>query len=329
MAATSIVYESQWIARFLRGSPAEKLKRMTRVAILRCGKLPSFVDWEIPNLEELFEEDRLLIHGLEAQGFHASSMIWSQPNIDWNQFDVALIRSTWDYLDEQELFLQILARIEASSCRLFNSFEAVRWNIDKHYLFDLEKWGVPIIPTYLTSNSNFDILQNIFLDHKVQSVILKPTIGLGGSHSYRVPVAELNETLIRLKDTQPQHEYLIQPFVENIISEGEWSFIYFNNQLSHVLLKKPAPNDYRVQGIYGGTIVRAEPLISDVIQADAVITKLPFDLLYARLDFVRVQGQLSVIEIELIEPIFSFNLVPESIARLANAIKRRGSFPSS
>lgn len=28
---------------------------MTRIALLRCGKLPSFVTWDVPNLDELFE----------------------------------------------------------------------------------------------------------------------------------------------------------------------------------------------------------------------------------------------------------------------------------
>ena len=50
-----------------------------------------------------------------------------------------------------------------------------------------------------------------------------------------------------------------------------------------------------------------------------MLAKLPFDILYARLDFVRVDGRLSIIEVELIEPILSFNLVPESIMRLVNA----------
>ncbi len=121
--------------------------------------------------------------------------------------------------------------------------------------------------------------------------------------------------------TEPDREYLVQPFIENVIAEGEWSFSYFNGKLSHVLLKKPAPNDYRVQGIYGGTIQALEPSDDDRKQAEAVMTKLPFDILYARLDFVRLGDQLSIIEIELIEPIFSFNLVPESIDRLVRATR--------
>ncbi len=294
---------------------------MTRVAILRCGRLPSFVSWEVPNLGVLFEEDNLLLHGFHMQGFEAQSVVWNHSDIDWDQFDVALIRSTWDYLDEQEQFLHVLSQIEDSSCRLFNPLAAVRWNIDKRYLFDLEKWGLPIIPTYLASHVEIDTLHRLFVEAQVQTVILKPTIGLGGSHSYRVPVDGLHHTLTALSANQPQREYLIQPFIEGIVTEGEWSFIYFNRQLSHVLLKKPAPNDYRVQGIYGGTVQSVEPLAHDLLQAEAVIAKLPFDILYARLDFVRVGSHLSVIEIELIEPIFSFNLVPESIVRLVNAIR--------
>jgi glutathione synthase/RimK-type ligase-like ATP-grasp enzyme len=294
---------------------------LTHIAILRCGKLPSFVTWDIPNLDELFEEDNLLIKGFEAQGFQASPVVWSDPNIDWNQFDVALIRSTWDYLDAPEHFLNVLSKIESSSCRLFNPLSAIQWNMDKHYLLDLEKWGAPIIPTYLTSHVELGALRQLFADKQWQTVILKPTVGLGGSHSYQVALHELDSTLTALRVSQPRRQYLIQPFIETIITEGEWSFVYFNRQLSHVLLKKPAPDDYRVQGIYGGTIQSAEPQSHDLLQAEAVLDRLPLDILYARLDFVRVDGQMSVMEVELIEPIFSFNLVPESIVRLVNATK--------
>ena len=270
-------------------------------------------------MDELFEEDNLLLHGFEAEGFHASPVVWSQPEIDWNQFDIALIRSTWDYLDDQDLFLQVLSQIEASSCKLFNPLAAVRWNMDKHYLLDLEQRDVPIIPTYLASNVEAEILHNVFAAKQWQTIVLKPSVGLGGSYSYRVSLDELDNTLTSLKVSQPDQEYLIQPFMESIVYEGEWSFIYFDRQLSHVLLKKPAPNDYRVQGIYGGTIQVAEPQEGDRVQAETVLSKLPFDILYARLDFVRVDGRLSIIEVELIEPILSFNLVPESIMRLVNA----------
>jgi glutathione synthase/RimK-type ligase-like ATP-grasp enzyme len=296
---------------------------MTRIAVLRCGKLPGFVTWEVPNLDELFEEDKLLLRGFREQGHEAEPVVWNDPSVDWDRFDLALIRSTWDYLDEREQFLKVLSDVEASNCRLFNSLEAIRWNIDKHYLFVLEQWGIPIIPTLLASDLEENRLPGWLTENRSGSVILKPTVGLGGSHSYRVPLHELKDTLEKLGITHPQQEFLVQPYLEDIVTEGEWSFIYFNRQLSHVLLKRPAPGDYRVQGIYGGSIQAAEPRREDKLQAEQVLEKIPFDVLYARLDFVRADGRLSVMEVELIEPIFSFNLVPASIACFVKAALSR------
>jgi len=296
---------------------------MTHIAILRCEKLPNFITWDVPNLDELFEEDDLVIRGFEAQGFQASAVVWSDPTVDWDQFDIALIRSTWDYLDASEHFLSVLSKIESSSCKLFNPLSVVRWNMDKHYLLELGQQGAQIIPTYLLSHVELDTLRKLFVENQWQTVILKPTIGLAASNSYRIPLNKLENALTKIGTDHPHTEYLIQPFIEDIVTEGEWSFIFFNHQLSHVLLKNAAPGDYRVQGIYGGTIQAVEPQSNDLLQAASVLDRLPADLLYARLDFVRVNGQLSVMEVELIEPIFSFNLVPESIIRLVHATKIR------
>lgn len=296
---------------------------MTRIAILRCGQLPSFITWDIPNFDELFAEDKLLQRGFEEQGFETDLVVWNSPEIDWNQYDIALIRSTWDYLDHKELFLEVLSQIEASTCKLYNSLEAVRWNIDKHYMFDLEKWNVPIIPTYLASKMGADGIRNIFIERGWQTAVIKPMIGLAGSYTHKVDLDELEGMTRRLQVDHPRQEFIIQPFIESVVDEGEWSFIYFDGELSHVLLKKPAPDDYRVQGIYGGTIQPVEPRPDDLVQAEGVMTKLPFDLLQARLDFVRVEGRLSIIEVELIEPIFSFHLVPEGTGRLVHATREK------
>ena len=295
---------------------------MSHIAILQCEKLPSFVTWEIPNREELFEEDNLLIRGFEAQGWQVAPVAWTDPTVDWDRFDVALLRSTWDYLDAPQDFLNTLSGIQSSSCRLYNPLAAVRWNMDKQYLFDLASWGIPVIPTYSVS-ADVNITYELFAERQWQTIVLKPTMGLGGAHSYRVRLDELKDTVAKLHTDHPELQYLAQPFIEDIVSEGEWSFIYFNRQLSHVLLKQPAPDDYRVQGIYGGSIRQAQPEPADLLRAQVVMNTLPFDLLYARLDFVRVKGQLAVMEVEFIEPIFSFNLVPESIPRLVEATRAR------
>ena len=296
---------------------------MKRIAILRCGQLPSFITWDVPNFDELFAEDKLLQRGFEAQGIEADIVVWNDPHIDWNNYNVALIRSTWDYFDHKDLFLEVLSQIETSTCKLYNSLEAVRWNMDKHYMLDLEKWDVPIIPTHLASKLGVDEIRKIFVNRGWQTAVIKPTIGLAGSYTHKVNLGELEGIARKLQLDHPGQEFIIQPFIESVVDEGEWSFIYFNGELSHVLLKKPAPDDYRVQGIYGGTIQSAEPRPEDLVQAEGVMAKLPFDILQARLDFVRVDGRLSIIEVELIEPILSFNLVPDGIGRLVHATRAK------
>jgi glutathione synthase/RimK-type ligase-like ATP-grasp enzyme len=298
-----------------------------RVAVLKCQKLPSFVTWEIPNVEDLFADDRMLIAELAERGVEAESVVWGHSSVDWDRFDLALIRSTWDYIDERERFLSVLAEIEESSCQLFNPLEAVRWNSDKSYLLDLRDWQVPIVPTHLASGTAPAILQDRIVQQGWKNAVLKPRIGAGAADVCRVPSHEIAQTLAQRTAQRPQQELLVQPLIESVIGEGEWSFIYIDGELSHVLLKKPAPGDYRAHGIYGGTVERVEPRRDDLLQVEAMLAKLPFDLLYARLDLVRIEDHMVVMELELVEPILYFNLAPQGVSRLVSAALSRAGLP--
>ncbi|WP_374688201.1 RimK family alpha-L-glutamate ligase [Promineifilum sp.] len=294
-----------------------------RVAILTCRKLPNFVTWEIPNVDELFADDRRLIAEFARQGDEAISVVWSDTSVDWNQFDLALIRSTWDYIDERERFLSVLAEIDRSSCRLFNPLEAVRWNSVKSYLFDLHEWLIPIVPSLSASAADAPALQDAAIQRGWQQAVLKPMIGAGAADVTLVAAQDIAATLGQLAAKQPHQAFLLQPLVESVLDEGEWSFIFIDGEFSHALLKKPAPDDYRAHGIYGGTVKAIEPRRDDLLQAKAILASLPFDLLYARLDLVRVAGRLAVMELELIEPILYFDLAPDGAGRLVRAARSR------
>lgn len=211
---------------------------------------------------------------------------------------------------------------DLSSCRLFNPLKVVRWNSHKRYLFDLEKWGVATVPTYSFSVSAAASLERVFDKRGWEWSILKAAVGAGASDVHRVRSGEIAENLAQLLGENERTEYLVQPFVEPVKTEGEWSFIFFKGDRSHVLLKKPALDDYRAHGIYGGTVESAVPDPADRAQAHSIISRLPFDLLFARLDLVRVAGRLAIIELELIEPILYFNVIPEAIDRLVGATLR-------
>jgi len=290
-----------------------------RVAILRCNALPSFVTWHIPNENELFADDAHLVAAFTERGIEASAVRWGEPDTDWNRYDLALIRSTWDYIDERERFLAALSEIEASSCRLFNPLDAVRWNSEKSYLFDLNRWGVPIVPTLRATTRDSARVDAAVATEGWRSVVMKPIVGAGGASVSRVAAAGVGSTLDALEAQYPARAFLVQPLIESVMSEGEWSFIFIAGELSHVLLKKPASGDFRAHGIYGGTIEPAEPRSDDRREVEAMLRALPFDLLYARLDLVRVDGRLAIMELELIEPMLYFNLARGSAERLADA----------
>lgn len=290
-----------------------------RIAILRCEKLPKFVTWKVPVMEELFDDDMLLIDVFNSKGHKVEPVVWDKPDINWNEFDMAIVRSVWDYIDRREEFLNVLSEIESSSCKLFNSFEAIKWNSDKLYFFDLQKWNIPIVPTYRAEGFDIKELRKISRGKKFNEVVLKPTVGGGGADVYRVNVDEIPGKLKELKISQPHNEYLVQPLIESVMSEGEWSYVYAGGKLSHVLLKKPAAGNFLSHVIYGGSIEIVKPGKDDILMAEEILSKLQFDLLYARLDLVRIGDKLAVMEVELIEPILYFNLTPGAAGQLANA----------
>jgi glutathione synthase/RimK-type ligase-like ATP-grasp enzyme len=285
-----------------------------RVAVLTCSRLPRFVTWEIPDVDALFTDDRMLIAAFQERGVAAEQVVWSDPGVDWDTYDVALIRSTWDYIDDRELFLSVLTTIESSSCRLHNAADAVRWNSDKSYLFDVEARGIPIVPTVRASTFVADATGLGW-----STVVLKPTVGTGASDVSRLAAGEVGAALERLTGRGLLGDYLVQPMVASVVSEGEWSFVFIAGEFSHALLKKPGAGDYRTQGIYGGSIRPETAAPGDLAQAEAILSALPFNLLYARLDLVRVDGRLAVMELELIEPILYFDHAPGQVERLAAA----------
>lgn len=288
-----------------------------RVAVLRCERLPRFVTWAIPDVDALFEDDRLLIDALARRGVEAVSVAWSD-DADWAAFDVAVLRSTWDYVDRLPEFLEALAAIEAHGCRVRNPLDAVRWNSDKHYLDALAQWGAPVVPVIRATTSDPDTAVRDVAAAGWDELVVKPSVGVGGSGVARLPAARLSEHLRSVRD-----EMLVQPFAPAVLDEGEYSFAVIGDEVSHVLRKRPAPGDFRAHGIYGGTVAPYAPEPGDLAEVRDLYARLPFDLDYARIDVVRFAGRLAVLELELIEPMLYLSSASGSADRLAAAVLRR------
>lgn len=287
-----------------------------RVAVLRCERLPRFVTWEIPDVDALFEDDRLLIDALRRRGAEAESVAWSA-HADWARFDLAVLRSTWDYVDRLPEFLDALAVVAASGCRVRNPLDAVRWNSDKRYLDALAQWGVPVVPVIRATTSDPDAAVRDVAAAGWEQLVVKPSVGVGGSGVVRLPAARLPEHLRSVGDAM-----LVQPYAPAVVDEGEYSYVVIGGEVSHVLRKRPAAGDFRAHGIYGGTVAPHAPTPGDLGEVHDLFARLPFDLDYARIDVVRFDGRLAVLELELIEPMLYLSSAPGSADRLAVAILR-------
>ncbi|NQZ80051.1 MAG: hypothetical protein HRT52_03450 [Colwellia sp.] len=275
------------------------------------------------SLDEFEVYDYLLDQPLSALGWQTQLISWREQQVNWNDYDAVIIRSPWDYQDDAKGFLKVLAAIEQSSAHLENSLAIVRWNIDKIYLQELTKKQVKIVPTLWQEGFCEDRLTTYFTHFDVEQIILKPRISANADNTFWLHKHNYQEHLAELKLAFSARAFMVQPFMESILNEGEYSLFYFNGQYSHAILKIPKNNDFRVQEEHGGRLISVEPENKLIIQAEKTLVALAEVPLYARLDFVRYQQSFALMEAELIEPSLYFNMDKNSAARFANAFVQR------
>jgi glutathione synthase/RimK-type ligase-like ATP-grasp enzyme len=115
---------------------------------------------------------------------------------------------------------------------------------------------------------------------------------------------------------------LIQPFLRCVAGEGEYSIMLFDGRFSHSIVKRPKAEDYRVQPHLGGTELPCEPPASAIDLANAALAAAPAKATYARVDMVRGNdGELAIIELELIEPALWLQHAPDGGESFAAAVR--------
>ena len=284
------------------------------------------------SIEEFEAYDHLFEPYLLALGWKVEVVSWHKDNIDWNKYDAVIIRTPWDYQDDAPAFLKVLEAIELSTAHLENSIEIVRWNIDKIYLKELEGLGVNLVPTVwrdsLAKNSNIKEgeLTRYFEHFASEQIVLKPRISANADNTFWLTKDNYLQKISEMNDAFQTRDFMIQPFMTHILSEGEFSLFYFNGEYSHAILKTPKDNDFRVQEEHGGRLTTIQPeaqLIEYAKKCLTAIDKIHETPLYARVDFVRHQQGFALMEAELIEPSLYFNMDEQSPERFAKAFVER------
>ena len=277
-----------------------------RLALVTCDALSS-----------LFGDEQALPAHFTGAGCDVTVASWSDPQLDWRRFDRVLLRSTWDYVPRIVEFRRWLDHLDRLRIPLCNPLPLVRWNLDKVYLRELERQGIPIVPTqFIAKGAVLDLASLV----TGEPMILKPSISGSAYRTHRFAAVDARSLQAELDGILATGGALLQPFAPEIVSEGEWSLLFFGGALSHAVLKTPAPGDFRVQLEHGGASRVVTPLSSMIDSAQRVVDCLPFPAAYARIDGVRRGERFLLMEAEVIEPYLFMADAPGAIERFVAAV---------
>lgn len=252
--------------------------------------------------ENILEEDRLLSASLEKHGLIVTRTNWDNPEFNWADTKYVVFRTPWDYFNRYDEFAPWLERA-GKVTEFINPIEVINWNIDKHYMLELEKAGINIPPTVFIEPGDTRTLGEITKELKWDEFILKPAISGGAWHTYRLNRDNIAEHEAIYSELIQERSMLVQEYQKSILSEGEVSYMVFGGKFTHAVLKKGKAKDFRVQENFGGTVHDYSPAAEEIEFAQMVVEKAKHGIIYARVDVMRDNaGKLSLGELEVFEP---------------------------
>lgn len=264
-------------------------------------------------------------------GIDAPILAWDDPSVSWSRFDVVLLRSPWDYAERLPEFLAWAERISAITT-LLNPLDVIRRNTDKHYLADLAKVGVPIVPSrFAEPGDDADAALRSFLEAfpAAKEFVIKPAIGAGSRDAQRYgreQDAEAVRHIARLLDAN--RSVLMQPYLDSVDDAGETALIFFDGQFDHAIRKGPLLHKDKgpTEQLFATEQITARtPGEDELAVARAALAALPGDpLAYARVDLIRgADGSPVLLELELTEPSLFFPFSDGSADRFAASLIAR------
>ncbi len=266
--------------------------------------------------------DAALVDALARRSIAVEQPAWRDTSIDWSRYDLAVVRTTWDYVEDRDAFVAWALAAERATT-LCSSADVLRWNTHKGYLIELEERGAPVVATAWLAAGDKVALDELLAQRQWSTAVLKPAVGAGSSGLQLVSAADpygqdALDALLAAGDV------LIQPYLEAVEKRGELSVVVVEGAASHAVRKIPQDGEFRVQEQYG-SCYRAEALSLQVRHlAEWIVAATGHDLLVARVDLLEGDdGTLQLVELEATEPDLYFSVVPDAAEVLAEAICAR------
>lgn len=280
-----------------------------RVALITCRHLP-----------EPDPDQELLLAALRQRGVSAAMHAWDDAG-GLDGFDLAVLRSCWNYHLQPQRFCDWLAVAEAAT-RLLNPPPVLRWNLHKRYLRQLAARGLPVVPTVFAERGSEPSFAAILDDQGWPRAVIKPCVSAASFRTRVFARAEAERAQAFLAELLGERDAMIQRYLPSVEQAGEKALVWIGGAWTHGVHKQP-----RFQG-QEESVSPAVPLderersLGDRVLAE--VAEVGDGLLYARLDLIRGDdGRPLISELELLEPSLFLLQHRPALQRLADAIVTR------
>lgn len=247
---------------------------------------------------------------------------WQADEGDLPEYDAIFWQGISGYHKRMDRIAELLTQAELRNVPSLNTPSLIRWNSDKRYVQQLEQADVPTLPTLWLKEYDGETIRQWAKERRYQEIVVKPVISAGAYLTFRVDCRQEDQWKLvdKAYQSSDSRRVMIQPFAPEILNDGEYSFLFFGGAFSHAVRKTPKKGDYRIQHVHGGRYERISPEESWLDQAKKVIAALPEAANYARVDGIKRDGKLLLMEVELIEPYFYLSAAPEQITMFAQMV---------
>ncbi|MFV0252060.1 MAG: RimK family alpha-L-glutamate ligase [Beutenbergiaceae bacterium] len=297
-----------------------------RIALVTCADLPDLNDEDLP-----------LVDALRRKGAQAVATVWDDPAVDWDSFDLCVLRSTADYTERFEEFMAWADSVP----RLVNPPNVLRWNCDKHYLQQLRDHGLRVIDTqWMEPERAFDkrALHNRFPAR--EDFVIKPAVSAGTKDAGRYTATDADSRRYAIEHAfrllQQGRSVMVQRYIPEVDSVGESALIFLHGTYSHsvhkdAMLKLGTTPDQDIERYRPERMSSHQATPEEIEAAQNILAfaraRIPGrstasrPLLYARVDMVTPSsGKPLLMELELVEPSLFCSMAPGALDRFADAI---------
>ncbi len=277
------------------------------LCIASCRDLPE------PDLDAEPLERALLEVGITSR-----VLAWDDPQAPWSDAAAILIRSTWNYPQRSDAFLEWLSEV-SSQAPVWNPADVVRWNVHKGYLCELGEAGLPVTPTVLVQRGSTRSLCSIMEEEGWRRAVVKPAISAASYRTMRVDAPRSAAGEAHLRALASDADVLVQAYLDSVEEYGERALVWIDGELTHSVRKTPRWDGEEE------CVSEAVPIsASEAALAERAIAAVSSPLLYARIDVAPgPSGDPLLMELELIEPSLFFPQHPPALRRYVEGIRRR------